>query len=424
MNLLKVLLRVSRSQPVLLTIAVALATLESQAETIDLATVIIKTQSQNPQLLAYPFAIREIEALKLQAEQKPLSEVILEVENVAGTGPFKKADSAEVTLSFGQTLELGNKRDKRLAIQSSEQQRLAIEFQVTELQILAEAHRRYLYLLYQQETIDLIQEQVQEVKSALQTTEIRAAAGSILQADVSKMELTLSKLYLKIAETEIEVKRASSRLSVMWLEHRRDLKATGNLSDIPAQIEIADIERLVQGLPLLKELAAQVKVREAELQIALATGTADPKFSVGVRHVEESGDQALVFGFSMPVSLRNFNQGNIDAAQSRIAWQRQSTSYTTTELKIRLLSIGEDLEAAITTRRYLQSTLLASAETLLKDTQHGYTTGQSSVLQLIDAQTELYRIKEKIRQNALSIHLLVLEHESITGTSMTQGAGA
>ncbi|MBT6458335.1 MAG: TolC family protein, partial [Planctomycetaceae bacterium] len=166
------------------------------------------------------------------------------------------------------------------------------------------------------------------------------------------------------------------------------------------------------------------KVREAELQIALATGTADPKFSVGVRHVEESGDQALVFGFSMPVSLRNFNQGNIDAAQSRIAWQRQSTSYTTTELKIRLLSIGEDLEAAITTRRYLQSTLLASAETLLKDTQHGYTTGQSSVLQLIDAQTELYRIKEKIRQNALSIHLLVLEHESITGTSMTQGAGA
>jgi outer membrane protein TolC len=93
-------------------------------------------------------------------------------------------------------------------------------------------------------------------------------------------------------------------------------------------------------------------------------------------------------------------------------------------LKIRLLSISEDLEAVKSTRRYLQKTLLSSAQRLLKDTQQGYATGQASVLQLIDAQTELYRIKEKIRRNALNIHLLILEHESITGTSMTQGAGA
>ena len=424
MYLLNVLLHVSRNQPVLWAVAIALVTMESRAESVDLASAITKTQLQNPQLLAFPFAIREIEALKLQAEQKPLPEIALEVENVAGTGQFKKANLAEVTLSFGQTLELGNKRDKRLVMQSTEQLRLASEFKVTELRVLAETHRRYLNLLYRQEMVGLIQEQVQEVKSALLITQIRADAGSVLQADVSKIELTLSRLYLETTEAETSIKRASARLSAMWLEHRRDLKATGNLTEIPSNIEIPDVEQIVERSPLMRDLSATALVREAELQVALAAGKSDPRLSVGVRHLEESGDQALVFGFSMPVALGNFNQGNIDAAQSRIEWQRQSTSYTATELEIRLLTIGEDLEAAKTTRRYLQNTLLSSAQTLLKDTQQGYATGQSSVLQLIDAQLELYRIKEKIGQNAFSIHLLILEHESITGTSMTQGAGA
>ena len=399
-------------------------TMNGRAESVDLATVITKTQLQNPQLLAYPFAIREIEALKLQAEQKPLPEVAFDVENVAGTGQYKETNSAEVTLAFGQTVELGNKRDKRLVMQSTEQHRLATEFQVTELSVLAETHRRYLNLLYRQELIDLIQEQIRDVKSALLTTQIRAEAGSVLQADVSKMELTLSRLYLELVEAETDVKRASARLSAMWLEHRRDLKAIGNLSVIPAHIKITDVERIVQRSPLIRDLVAVEQVREAELQYTLAVGKVDPRFSVGFRHLEASGDQALVLGFSMPLALRNPNQGNIDAAQSRTEWQKQSTAFTATELKIRLLSIGEDLEAVQSTRRYLQKTLLSSAQTLLKDTQQGYATGQASVLQLIDAQTELYRIKKRIRQNALSIHLLILEHERITGTSMTQGAGA
>ena len=424
MYLLNVLLHVSRNRPMLLAVAIALVTMESQAEPVDLASAITKTQLQNPQLLAYPFAIREIDALKLQAEQKPLPEIALEIENVAGTGQFKKTNSAEVTLSFGRTLELGNKRDKRLMMQSTEQLRLASEFKVTELRVLAETHRRYLNLLYRQESIGLIQEQVEEVKSALLTTQQRADAGSVLQADVSKMELTLSSLYLEMTEAEARVKRASARLSAMWLEHRRDLKAIGSLTEIPSNMEISGIEQIVERSPLIRDLSATAQVREAELQVALAASKTDPRVSVGVRHIEQSGDQALVFGFSMPVALRHLNQGNIDAAESRIEWQQQSTSYTATGLKIRLLSISEDLEAVHVTRRYLINTLLQYAETLLKDTQQGYATGQSSVLQLIDAQTELYRVKERIRQNTLNIHLLVLELESITGTSMTRGAGA
>jgi cobalt-zinc-cadmium efflux system outer membrane protein len=264
MYLLNVLLRVSRSQPkrwakvvALITMAI---TMDGRAGSVDLATVITKTQRQNPQLLAYPFAIREIEALKLQAEQKPLPEVALEVENVAGTGQFKNTKSAEVTLAFGQTVELGNKRDSRLLMQSTEQRRLATEFQVTELRVLAEAHRRYLNLLYRQEMIDLVQEQINDVKSALLTTQIRAAAGSVLQADVSKMELTLSRLYLEITKAETEVKRASASLSAMWLEHRRDLRAIGNLSAIPVHTRITDVERIVQRSPLMRDLAAEEQV--------------------------------------------------------------------------------------------------------------------------------------------------------------------
>ena len=253
MTLLNILLRDSRSQPMRWAIAAALITMaitmDSRAGSVDLATVITKTQLQNPQLLAYPFAIREIEALKLQAEQKPLPEVAFDVENVAGTGQFKNTKSAEVTLAFGQTVELGNKRDIRLVMQSTEQHRVATEFQVTELRVLAEAHRRYLNLLYRQELIDLVQEQIKDVKSALLTTQIRAAAGSVLQADVSKLELTLSRLYLEITEAETEVKRASANLSAMWLEHHRDLKAIGDLSVIPVHTRITDVERHASKRP-------------------------------------------------------------------------------------------------------------------------------------------------------------------------------
>ena len=60
------------------------------------------------------------EARARQAGVSPNPEISLEVENFAGTGPYRDTRSAETTLALSQRIELGGKRSARVAVASSE----------------------------------------------------------------------------------------------------------------------------------------------------------------------------------------------------------------------------------------------------------------------------------------------------------------
>lgn len=79
-----------------------------------LSEALQRTLKSNPSLKKYEFQSQAAEALTLQAGVSPNPRVGLEVENIAGSGRSAGLDNAQMTLSFSQILELGNKRQRRI----------------------------------------------------------------------------------------------------------------------------------------------------------------------------------------------------------------------------------------------------------------------------------------------------------------------
>src|ERR1700738_1602752 len=111
MYLLRVALRLTCA---LLVFAVPVAA-EKALRPISLAQALQRALAANPRLTAAERDIGIAAGLKVQAGALPNPDLSIELDNALGSGPYKGLRSAETTLQLSQLVELGGKREARLA---------------------------------------------------------------------------------------------------------------------------------------------------------------------------------------------------------------------------------------------------------------------------------------------------------------------
>ncbi|MGH7292027.1 MAG: hypothetical protein ACREJT_12495, partial [Myxococcota bacterium] len=80
-----------------------------------LRRAIAAAQAGNPELQAYPLLFRAQDARIAAAGLRPATTASVEVENLLGSGSYRAADGAEFTFGLSQVIELGGKREARVA---------------------------------------------------------------------------------------------------------------------------------------------------------------------------------------------------------------------------------------------------------------------------------------------------------------------
>ena len=93
----------------------------------------------NPELRSFEFQIHAQDARTRQAGLRPATELTLELENALGTGEYRGAESVEATLALSQLIELGGKREARIAAANAGRGVLDVERQARQLDVLADA---------------------------------------------------------------------------------------------------------------------------------------------------------------------------------------------------------------------------------------------------------------------------------------------
>jgi cobalt-zinc-cadmium efflux system outer membrane protein len=86
---------------------------ENKAD-LSLADALALALAHNPELATFSYEMRIQEANALQASLLPNPEFDAEIENFAGSGSLNGFDESELTLSIGQLIELGGKRQVSL----------------------------------------------------------------------------------------------------------------------------------------------------------------------------------------------------------------------------------------------------------------------------------------------------------------------
>ena len=390
-------------------------------ETIDFPWAMQQTLQQHPRLQAFPFLFRQADAKLLQAEKRPLPTLSLMLENAAGQGDYSGTDAAEFSLTLGQTLEMGGKRQRRQQVAQSQAAVQQAEYAVARLDVLAETGRQYYQVLRLQALSYWIESRIDQEQQALGVIEDRARAGAVATVDVAKMRLLLSQSRALQAQLSGEYQQAKLRLSSMWLAQPEFDRVTGDLARVPDLPDAAQLQRALAQTPLVLRQQGLQRLAEGRLVLANAKGRVDVDISLGVKRFQRSQDHALLFNVKVPLPLSQPNEGNITAANEALAVTQLQSQLMQRELALQLESLRLSLSTRYEQERRIREELIPNARQLLVETQKGYERGRYSVLQWADAQAEVFALEKRLIETQANIFLQFLELERLTGQSMVSG---
>jgi len=138
-----------------------------------------------------------------------------------------------------------------------------------------------------------------------------------------------------------------------------------------------------------------------------------------VRNFQQSQDNALVAGFSMPLAMRDRNEGAIREARVRRAQSEVESSASRTRLLGTLYGLYREIGAARERATSLRREAIPQARDALEQTQYGYERGRFSFLELLTTQQDLLALNEAAIDAAAEYHRLLAELERLTSEPLT-----
>jgi len=391
----------------------------AQATTLNLAQALEKTLKQSPLLQQYPYQLRLNEAQRLQAGLTPNPEIAVNLENIAGTGSSQGIENAELTLTLSQLIEMGDKRALRLEKNQWQQQLLQRQFEIQRLDVLAATTRSYIRLIELQQLQRLTEKRISREQRLLELARQRAAASSLSDADVTRLELRLTRSQLELTATSNAIINARAQLAAHWAATADFTVVQGDLQLLPLLPTLTELQTSLLQSATLTQFVTQARLYQAELQLATAEQAADIQLSAGVRRIEGLHDNALVLGFSMPWQRQDPSAGSRLAAQTNIELSSLQQQQLQTTLRLMVQEIYQEL---IQLRQYsnvLQATLIPQTHKLQQQSEQGYQLGQVDLFSLLSAEQELRQAETDLVAVQSRFHLQLLELERLTGHALT-----
>lgn len=386
-----------------------------------LAQAIEAALACNPDLIASRYELTAAQARIVQARLRPNPTLDLELENFAGSGDFRGTRQLESTLSLSQVIELGGKRALRESVASADRDLVSVEQRARQLDVLADVTRRYLDVITAQERVQLARQTRDLAQQTLNAIDARVQAARSPQAEASRARIALTRAILEEGQSGTLLRAARAALAATWgsieplfTSARADLFSFPELAPLPGLLD-----RIGRNPDLLR-FASEARLREAELRLAQAQARPNIALALGVRHLEETNDAALVAGFSVPLRAYDRNQGVIRESQARRAQTDAARNSALIRARATLYALYQEVTAARERADALRNEAIPQAQTALDQTQAGYERGRFSFLELVTAQQDLLQVRAGVIDAAADFHRLLAELERITNEPLTR----
>lgn len=388
--------------------------------TLTLSKAFTRVLNGSPELAMYPYDTRAAEARALQAGFRPNPQLSLEVENIAGSGEFSGAGAMESTLALSQVIEMGDKRSLRRDVGQWLRQTAERDYELARLDVLSATASHYLEVAQTQRLLAFAEQVVEFTSSAENVAQQRFSAGSASRAELSRARTEFMQAKLAVSNLRVQLENAKRRLASLWGETSADFPGvSANLYALAPTLSFANIERQLEQAPQLQRFLTLERLRQAELDLALARERQNIEVGAGIRRFEETDDTALVFSFSMPLGVSNRNQGNISAAREGLAKLDLERKATRAKIFTELRNAFARLEQARERVSVLREQILPEAEQALALIQEGYGEGRFSYLELVEARRQLLSFETETVAAATDFHQTLITLETLTGQPLT-----
>ncbi|MDP2139008.1 MAG: TolC family protein [Candidatus Didemnitutus sp.] len=378
---------------------------------------------KNPSLQAYAFESRVAEARVLQAGIRPNPELAVGVENFLGTGALSGVKGLETTLQLSQIIDLGGSLTRRVETAESERALVGADYETKRIEVLAEVARRFTEAAADAERLAAARRAREIGEQTVATVRVRVEAAVVSPMELNKARTALALLQIEEehAEHELAACRQSLAAALGYAEPMFG-SISADLLKLPSVSEFAALAARLEKSPVLSRFAVEARWREAQVRLAQSLRRSGLRVSGGLRRVENTDDFGFVAGVSIPLPMRDQQQGAIREARERRAQLDVSAEALRLEMRATLFAVYQEMMHARTALMQLQREVIPSAEETLVLADQGYRAGRFSLLELLDAQKSLIELRAQVVANATAFHLHVIEIERLLGAPILPDA--
>ena len=368
----------------------------------------------HPGLDATMLEIEAAEARTLQASLYPNPQVDVEIENLAGSGPLSGIQGTESTVAISQSILLGNKRKKQVESAALESDLAAWQAERKRLDLYADVHSAFNQVLIAQEDLVLKQELLQLSEKLVETISQRIRAGKVSTAEASRAQVIQARNKISRERAKRFLAESRQRLAATWGSRKPLFFAVEGEYDLLFTLPSLDSLQLhLMQNPDLARFETEIRQRQAAIAVEEALAIPDPTVTSGVRHVNESGDLALVVGISIPLPVTNRNQGNREEARVNLTKSERHREETHLELSRDLSVAYNQFQAVHNEVLALKNEIIPQAENAYQRINEGYLQGRFDFLDVLDAQKTLFESKDRYLHALREFHETVVRIERL-----------
>ncbi len=395
----------------------------AMAGTLTLDQAIAKAMAFDPRLKSQQAEAAALEAETYQASLSPNPELSAEVENFLGSGAARGFGAADITVSLEQRFELGGKRAARIARGQAAQDYNAAQLRALRRAVVARVSADFFAVLGARKKLQLRKAQRKQFRELLRPLKERVEAGGSPEADLTRGQIALDEAVVALETAAFELEAARRKLAANWSGSLNGTTVARGRLRLPSReaMPLASILGRLKSHPELKQFEALHSARLAELGVQESLAVPDLTLGIGVRRLGDSDDVALVAQGSIPLPLRDRNEGAITAAAERVGKVAYERDVVWQSLKRRLIAAyGRLHKSCHETRRYA-TTIVPRARATVASIKRGYFRGRFKVVDLLDAISVLTEAESRQGETLVQCQIAAVDIKTLTGIDPFNG---
>jgi cobalt-zinc-cadmium efflux system outer membrane protein len=339
----------------------------------------------------------------------------IEMENWAGSGNFRGFRSAEITYGLSQEFELCTKRSRQIAFAKKNLDIANLEILEKKLNIIKEVSLAYANAVYAQEFLHLALEQKTLADDLFKEVSgrVSSAREPLFEEDNAAIAMHQANLEYEKAKTSLSL--AKHTLANHWNGHEEDFVLNSSeFFQISAPLMESQVEEMLPKNSELKLAQAQKSAAVALYELEKHSGFFSINVNLGIRHLLENNDVALVAGISLPLPI--FNRNHASTEHSRALVKKSETDIQTVQndLIVALHRELKNIEDAYKKAQNHKNDIVPRALKSFTLTRNTYSAGKLSYYEVLNAQRTLSVVKEQYLSALRDYHAANAEIERLT----------
>jgi cobalt-zinc-cadmium efflux system outer membrane protein len=372
--------------------------------------------AKNLELEAAKFRLERTRADQLATRVRLNPSLAVTAENFRVTGPISFNQLYEVATTYSEPIELGGKRRLRQSVADLTVSTAEAQFADAMRRGIADVKRLYFQGVLARYDVTIARENRQTVEQLVQLNLARFQEGAIPEADLIKVRLERIKFDTALQQAELDLRRAMIRL----LERLGDSAFPQDevVGEMDSTLINPDLESLRQavlrGRPDLQ--AAEREVNGANERLLLERARSRPDITPFLGYKRLAVDNTLMFGFSMPLKIRDRNEAGIARAEADVKLAETQLARNRALAEVELAYAG--FQTARQQVQTFRNELLRDADEARSIALASYEEGLTQLLPLLDAQRTRAEVRQQYFRTLFEYEISVVDLETAVGMDL------